>query len=139
MKKALVPILISAAVGAVVALALTVYVLLSGAGQPVKVTVEQPAQEQKLGERFALEIRDTNGDTYATTTLLYLDSTVASSTLSFLSERATQIDLNLFARATSTATAYLWRIEFSANNKDWYCEDGSTATNNIVRTHGAGC
>lgn len=86
----------------------------------------------------------TPGEASATTTVTYFLPTSATTTITGYSNRADLIDLNLLEVASSTATAWLYTVQFSPNyvsatgNGDWYNEDCSTITSNILITHGAG-
>ena len=85
----------------------------------------------------------TPGEASATTTVTYFLPSSATTTITGFTGRADQIDLNLLAVASSTATVWLYTVQFSPNyvsstgNGDWYNEDCSTITSNTVITHGA--
>jgi hypothetical protein len=85
----------------------------------------------------------TPGEASASTTVTYFLPSSATTTITGWAGRATTIDLNLLTVASSTATAWLYTVQFSPNyvsatgNGDWYNEDCSTVTSNIIITHGA--
>ena len=82
----------------------------------------------------------------ATSTPTYLSTGTASTTFAFDTSSADQIDLNLLAMGSSSASNLLWSVDFSNQNNcsasnanvDWFNEDGYTNTSNTLVTHGAG-
>lgn len=85
----------------------------------------------------------TPGEASASTTITYFLPSSATTTITGYTGRADKIDLNLNEVASSTATNWLYTVQFSPNytsstgNGDWYNEDCSSITSNVVITHGA--
>ena len=103
---------------------------------------ETVPQERPLGSAFALEMRDTNGDSEATTTgriFLALNATASTTLLNANTQYAESIDLNILAEASSTTAVIAWEEQFSHNNIDFYCEDGQSVVSTVSVTHGSGC
>lgn len=113
-------------------------VLLSGAG----FSIDQAyyLASQSTGAGYATT---TPGEASASTTITYFLPSSATTTITGFTGRADSIDLNLNEVASSTATNWLYTVQFSPNytsatdNGDWYNEDCSSITSNVVITHGA--
>lgn len=84
----------------------------------------------------SLEIKTTDSDNNATSTLTYLTTSGATSTLSFNSEKATAIDYNISATASSSAANLLLTRQFSNDNIQWFAETCKTATSDALVTFG---
>lgn len=79
-------------------------------------------------------------DAAATTTPHFQGTGAASTTLTMSVTNAKHIDLNIWAKSTSTIPVITWTWYFSSDdgaNKNWYPEDGNTVTSNTLVTHGA--
>jgi hypothetical protein len=80
-------------------------------------------------------------DNIATTTPTFLTTTSASTTaeLIMLVADAKHIDLNINFKASTTASVLKWINYFSMDdsNRNWYAENGYTASSNILSTEGA--
>ncbi len=86
---------------------------------------------------FTSTLCDNNNNSGATTTLQYLaTASTASTTLTCYTDGADQIDLDLFAVASSSSSGLVWNVSYSNNNKDFYYENGTTVTSNVVSTEG---
>lgn len=71
-----------------------------------------------------------NDNTKATTSISYMTAGVSTTTSqTFKTALADQLDLNIMMVASSTASTLNWRYEFSDNNVDWYTESGDTTSN----------
>ena len=79
------------------------------------------------------------GLSVATSTVTYQAAGVASttfvSTVNCDASRAESMDLNIIARATTTATLQ-WELQFSNNNIDWYGESCNSVDSINTKTHG---
>ena len=75
-----------------------------------------------------------------TTTYNYLNAGAATTTFSSSSlcdsSRAESMDLNIVAKATTTAILQ-WALQWSNNNVDWYNESCKTVNSINLQTHGA--
>ena len=92
------------------------------------------------GPYYLQYIRSAN----STTTVSYLSTTAASTTVVYDIHNITDIDMNLAFTASTTGTSKLvYSFAFSNNyvpstgNGDFYGEDGVTNNSNISSTHGA--
>lgn len=109
-----------------------------GAGFSIDQAYYLPAQPSGAGYATT-----TPGEASATTTIHYFSTASATTSLTMWSGRATTIDLNLIEVASTTATNWLYTVQYSPNyvsatgNGDWYNEDCSSITSNVVITHGA--
>lgn len=79
------------------------------------------------------------GEISATTTLSWLATNQTStSSIQGFTGRATGIDLNMLAVATTSGTSKLqFFVYFSHNKIDWYKEDCSSVASTVLVTHGA--
>ncbi len=96
---------------------------------------------QNLGAGISLDVTKLSGHT-STTTPKYLTTSSASTTaeLTMSVSNAKHIDLNIYFRASTTASVLNWTNYFSSDegsNKNWYPEGSYTATSNILSTEGA--
>ncbi len=116
---------------AIAVLSLSVTYFLSGS---------KPSSAPRAGGGFVTALCDSNNNSGATTTLQILNSTasVASTTIACFTSMAEQIDLNMFLVSTSSTSASLqWQVAFSNNNSDWYYEDGTNVSSNVLAQEGA--
>lgn len=96
-----------------------------------------------LGGGITLDKYTLNGGSNtATTSPKYLTTSLASTTaeITMSVSNAKHIDLNIHFKASSTASVLNWTNYFSNDdnsNKNWYPENGFTATSNILETEGA--
>lgn len=80
--------------------------------------------------RSALVYKYQNDNTKATTSIAYMTAGTGTTTSpTFVTALADQLDLNIVLSASSTASTLNWRYEFSDNNVDWYTEAGDTTSN----------
>jgi len=94
---------------------------------------------QNAGAGIDLDKYHLDGGDYNATTSPYYLSANASTTLTMSVSNSKHIDLNIWAKSTSTVPAITWITYFSSDdgaNKNWYPEGGYTATSNILRTEG---
>ncbi len=112
--------------------------LLIGAGYTISLQAKLLEKNtQAVGaSTHSLQIRTTDNDNNATSTLTYLTAGGATSTLSFNSEKATAIDYNITATASSSAGVLLVTRQFSNDNVQWFAETCKTATSNTLITFG---
>ncbi|MDE1944827.1 MAG: hypothetical protein KGI03_00945 [Patescibacteria group bacterium] len=97
------------------------------------------AAQPKVGAGFTEMAFDSNNDSGATTTLTYLGSGSATTTmLDRYVANGEQYDLNMFEVASSSSSCVQWYNEFSNNNQDWYQEDGTNLSSNVLSQEGAG-
>lgn len=118
--------------GSATALSLTL------AGYTLSLQVKLMAENNKKvgANTHSLEIRTTDGDNNATSSLVYLTTGGATSTLSFNSEKATGIDYNISATGSTSAATLLLTRQFSNDNVQWFAETCKTATSNTLVTFG---
>jgi len=94
-----------------------------------------------LGAGISLDKYTLAGST-ASTSPKYLSTASASTTAEIIMSvsNAKHIDLNILFTASTTASVLKWTNYFSydeGSNKNWYPENGFTATSNILETEGA--
>lgn len=105
--------------------------------------LQEKVEDQPIlgGGQFINEcnLTSTSTQTSATSSTRYLTTGSATSTiLTCSTESAEVVDVNFFFYASSTATKFYWKLQFSNNNQDWFDQDASTASaNNVEVTHGA--
>lgn len=86
----------------------------------------------------ATGVKQRDGEIEATTTVAYLQTgDTATSSITAFGGRATSADFDLVATASSTASRILYTLQFSPNGDDWYNEDCSSVTSDVLVTHGA--
>lgn len=119
-------------------LALATSALISAASYSVYIQAQLlKAPVEKVGANtHSLEIKTTDNDNNATSTTVYLTAGGATSTLTFLSEKATAIDYNISATASSSAANLLLTRQFSNDNIQWFAETCKTASSNTLVTFG---
>ena len=86
---------------------------------------------------FVTSLCDTNNNSGATTTLVWQPTASASSTLACFSGQAESIDLNLYFVASSSSSALQFQVAFSNNNVDWYYDNGTNVSSNVLAQLGA--
>lgn len=105
------------------------------------------AEAQTAGSAFATEVRSFPNNNPATTTRAGLLSTGFTAAQSFIvpTEDVDLLELRLMAEASTTATAFRWRVSYSDNynvstgNGDWYYRDNTSvaiaSTTHSVQPH----
>jgi len=105
------------------------------------------------GSSYFLNIIRSATATTTTTNLSHNEAQSASTTAIYQIDRATDFDLNVMVRASSTSAVFVWSVAFSNNyvgctdinvacpttgNGDWFFEDGSSVDSTTAVSHGAG-
>lgn len=79
-----------------------------------------------------------SGEGSATTSPFYFStSDTASTTATGFSERGKDLSLDLIMLASTTASGLVYNMQYSHNGIDWFDEGCTTATSNVLISHGA--
>jgi len=126
--------------------ALALVVAIAAAIVEIDRTNMPPVQtdQQHVGSGSSIALYDNNGNSGATSTAngtlipaLFLTTGAATSTITIPVQNGSNIDVNFWVKASSTATAVQWQYMCSNNGIDFYTFDTNSTATNIV-THNGG-